>query len=167
VANCIVNAAWIFAWHYGFYVLSVAIMLMILLTLIVIYARLRIGLANQEVSTADYWFVHFPFSLYLGWITVATIANISSVLSYFEWNGFGIAEPTWSAIMMFVAVVVAGILLLNRRDLAYGGVLVWALIGIRAAFIDIPLIATAAVIAAVLVAGLAISGFYLKRDDLH
>jgi len=67
--------------------------------------------------------------LYLGWISVATIANIASVSAYLDWNGFGLEGEIWSAIMMFVAVLVAGVLLLNRRDFAYTGVLVWALFG--------------------------------------
>ena len=163
VANCIANSGWIFAWHFGFYTLSVFIMIAILLTLIAIYVRLRNGLPGQDVPTVERYLVHFPFSLYLGWITVATIANIASVAAYLGWNGFGIAGPVWSAIMMSVAVVVAGILLFNRRDFAYAGVLVWALFGIRAAHADIPLIATVAVGAAVLIAGLAFVGYWRTR----
>jgi hypothetical protein len=160
VANCIANSGWIFAWHFGFYTLSVFIMLAILTTLIAIYIRLGNGLPGRDVPTAERYLVHFPFSLYLGWITVATIANIASVSAYLGWDGFGIPGPVWSAIMMGVAVVVAGLLLFNRRDFAFAGVLVWALFGIRSAFADIPLIATVAVIAAILIVGLAFLGYF-------
>jgi hypothetical protein len=160
VANCIANSGWIFAWHFGFYALSVFIMLAILTTLIAIYLRLGNGLPRRDVPTAERYLVNFPFSLYMGWITVATIANIASVSAYLGWDGFGIPGPVWSAIMMGVAVVVAGLLLFNRRDFAYAGVLVWALFGIRSAFADIPLIATVAVIAAILIVGLAFLGYF-------
>lgn len=160
VVSSIANASWIFAWHFGIYPLSVFLMVTLLVSLIAIYARLKIGLPGQGTSKTELIFVHLPFSLYLGWITVATIANIASVSAYLGWNGFGIAGPIWSAIMMAVAVVVAGLLLFNRRDFAYAGVLVWALFGIRAAYADIPLIATVAVAAAILIAGLALVGYF-------
>lgn len=165
VASSMFNVGWIFAWHFGLYTLSVFIMIAILLTLIAIYVRLRNGLPGQDVPTVERYLVQFPFSLYLGWITVATIANIASVAAYLGWNGFGIAEPVWSAIMMSVAVVVAGLLLFNRRDFAYAGVLVWALLGIRAAQSTEPLVANVAVAAAVLITILAFVGFFRTRKS--
>ena len=165
VVSSIANIAWIFSWHFGFYVLSVFLMISLLVSLIAIYARLKIGLPGQAVPKTELALVHVPFSLYLGWITVATIANIASVSAYLGWNGLGIDRPVWSAIMMSVAVVVAGLLLFNRRDFAYAGVLVWALFGIRAAYADIPLIATVAVAAAVLIAGLAFTGYFRTRKS--
>jgi hypothetical protein len=164
VVSSAANAGWLFAWHYGAYVLSVIVMLIMLTTLIAIYLRLDIGRVNPELTTTDRLFVQFPFSLYLGWITVATIANISSVAAYLGFSGFGIAGPTWSAIMMSVAVIVAGVLLFNRRNLAYAGVLVWALFGIRAAYPEIEVIANTAVIAATLIAILALIGYWRTRQ---
>ncbi len=163
VVSSIANAAWIFAWHFGSYTLSVFLMISLLVSLIAIYSRLKIGLPGQAVSKTDLAFVHVPFSLYLGWITVATIANIASVSAYLGWNGFGIAGPIWSAIMMLVAVVVAGLLLFNRRDFAYAGVLVWALFGIRAAQAAEPLLAIVAVVTAVLITALAFIGYFRTR----
>lgn len=159
VVSSIANAAWIFSWHYGSYILSVFLMVSLLVSLIAIYTRLEIGLSGKSVSKADLAFVHTPFSLYLGWITVATIANIASVAADLGWNG----GPIWAAIMMAVAVVVAGILLLNRRDFAYAGVLIWALFGIRAGQSAEPLLTTTAVIAALLIAALAFVGYFRYR----
>lgn len=162
-ASSVFNVAWLFAWHYGVYALSILFMAALLLTLIAIYLRLDIGRRHPELSIADKALVHFPFSLYLGWITVATIANVASVAAYWGWNGFGIAGETWSAIMMLVAAVVAGLLLFNRRNLAYAGVLIWALFGIRAAYPDVSLIANTAVAAAVLIALFALAGYVRTR----
>lgn len=103
------------------------------------------------------------FSLYLGWITVATIANTASVLNHFGWGGWGIAEPIWSVIMIGAAVIVAGMLLFNRRNLAYAGVLVWALFGIRAAYPTVAVVANTAVIAAILILILALVGYWRTR----
>jgi hypothetical protein len=164
VLSSVANIGWLFAWHYGAFVLSVVIMLTLLATLIAIYLRLEIGRPKQELSLAERIFVHFPFSLYLGWITVATIANIASVTNYLGWDGFGIAEPTWSAIMMIVATLVAGLLLFNRRNLAYAGVLIWALFGIRAAYAEVAIVANTAVVSAAAIALLALIGYARSRQ---
>ena len=160
----ILNIIWLFAWHYGFYAVSVIFMVGLLVTLIAIYLRLNIGRRDPALTTTDKLLYQVPFSLYLGWITVATIANIASVSAYLGWNGFGIDGQVWSAIMMMVAMVVAGILLVNRRNLAYAGVLVWALFGIRAAYPDVPVIANTAMIAAGLIVILALIGYWRTRD---
>ena len=158
-ASSVFNVAWLFSWHYGLYALSIVLMVALLLTLVAIYLRLEIGRRHPELSITDKILVHFPFSLYLGWITVATIANIAGVAAYWGWDGFSVSGPTWSAIMMLVAAAVAGVLLFNRRNLAYAGVLVWALFGIRAAHSDVSLIANTAVVAAILVTLFAIVGY--------
>lgn len=164
VASSAANIAWLFAWHYGYYALSLLVMVVLLLTLIAIYLRLNIG-RQEEISWAKRLFVHLPFSLYLGWITVATIANSASVLAYWGWDGFGIAGQVWSATMMLVAVLVAGLLLFNRRNVAYAAVLVWALFGIRSAFPDEPLIANTALLASALIAILAAIGYWRTRES--
>lgn len=164
VVTSVFNAAWLFAWHFGYYALSVLIMASFLVTLIVIYRRLNIGRPNPALSMGDKLLVQFPFSIYLGWITVATIANVASVANYLGWGGFGIAEPTWAAIMMLVAVVVAGLLLFNRRNVSYAGVLVWALFGIRTAQADVALVANTAVVAAILIILLAAVGYWHTRQ---
>ena len=158
------NAAWLVAWHYAYYALSVFIMVALLITLIAVYIRLEIGQPNPRLSLADKLLIQFPFSIYLGWITVATIANVASVANFLGWNGFGIAEPTWAAIMMGVAVLVVGLVLFNRRNLSYAGVLIWALFGIRAAQAEVPLVANTAVVAAVLILLIALVGYWRTRQ---
>jgi hypothetical protein len=74
----IANSAWIFLWHYNQFPITLVAMLVLLATLIVIY--LRLGVGRTTITTGEKWTVHLPFSIYLGWITVATVANISDVL---------------------------------------------------------------------------------------
>ena len=159
VASSVANAAWIFAWHYGYYGLSLVLMSALLLSLIAIYARLDIGRPGPSTLSAENVLVRFPFSLYLGWISVATIANYAGVLPVLGWDGFGLEGPVWSATMMLVAVVVATALLYNRRSLPYAGVLIWALFGIRSAFTDVALVANMALIASALIAVAAAVGY--------
>lgn len=164
-ASSAANISWLLAWHYGAYLLSILFMVALLLCLIAIYLRLDIGRRRPDLTTADKLLVQAPFSLYLGWITVATIVNVASVANYLGWNGFGLAEPVWSAIMMGVAVVVAGLLLFKRRNLAYAGVLVWALFGIRAAYPDVAVVAGTAVVAASLITLFALLGYWRTRQQ--
>jgi hypothetical protein len=162
-ASSVANIGWLLAWHYAYYTLSIVLMASLLLTLIAIALRLRLGKPDPSLSLADRLLVHVPFSLYLGWITVATIANVASVAAYLGWDGFGLAGQVWSAVMMLVAVVVAGLFLYNRRNLAYAGVLIWALFGIRAAHSGEELITTTALLAAGLIAILAVVGYVRTR----
>jgi hypothetical protein len=110
-------------------------MVLLLVSLIAIYLRLDIG--RSEVSAAVKWLVHLPFSIYLGWITVATIANVTAVLWWLGWDGFGIAAELWTAIVLAVAVVIATLSALTRRDVAYLLVLVWAFAGIAVKHPDV------------------------------
>jgi hypothetical protein len=142
VLSCVANCAWIFLWHYLLFGWTLVAMFALLASLILIY--LRLGIGKEAVSRAETWSVRVPFSVYLGWVTVAAIANVTSVLDYFKWSGWGIAPQMWAVIMLAVAVVVAGLMALTRRDLAYLLVLVWAFAGIAVKFPSVPLVANAA-----------------------
>jgi len=126
--TCAANIGWIFAWHYNHVAISVGVMITFLLLLITIYQRLGIG--RGTVSSGVKWLVHTPFSIYLGWITVATIANITALLVSIGWDGFGISEVFWTVAMIFVATLVGQKMLNSRGDIAYGLVLIWAFAGI-------------------------------------
>ena len=127
-ANCVANTGWILAWHYNQLLPSVLIMLVILLTLVRIY--LILGTGRYVVSSAETYLARFPFSIYLAWITVATIANITTLLYDLNWNGFGLAPDLWAVIMLIVATLVTGIQTLRHHDIPFVGVIVWAFIGI-------------------------------------
>jgi len=122
------NSIWLFLWHYGYFALSVVAMLTLLISIIVIY--LRLGVGRQSVPAGERWLVHLPFSIYLGWVTVATIANITAFLDFVNWNGFGISPELWTFIMLIVGIAVAGLIAYTRQDIAYLLVLIWAFIGI-------------------------------------
>lgn len=124
----IFNSAWLFAWHYNAFGLSVIFMLTLLGLLIASYLVLNVN--RVSVSTAERWSVDIPFSIYLGWITVATVANVTDWLYLVEWNGFGIAPQIWAVIMIVVASILGFLMTFTRRDAAYVGVLVWSFIGI-------------------------------------
>lgn len=128
--SSIANITWIYLWHHLQIGTSLFVMLVILSSLFLIYYRLRIGVEKQ--SRAVKWFVHVPFSIYLGWISVATVANVSAFLVDAEWGGFGINPAIWAIIMVAVATALGGFVLLSRNDPFYALVIVWALFGIWA-----------------------------------
>ena len=140
------NAAWLFTWHYNFFGLSVLVMLSLLGLLIASYLKLNVN--RSSASGAEWWSVDLPFSVYLGWITVATVANVTDWLYLVGWNGFGIAAPAWAVIMIAVASVLGLLMALTRRDAGYLSVLVWSFAGIAVKQVTAPGVVTAAWVAA-------------------
>lgn len=148
------NIAWIFLWHYNIFYTTIIAMGILLLSLIMIYLRLHNH--RTESTPAMKWLVHVPFSIYLGWITVATIANATSLIWLAGFNGFGISAEAWTAIILAVAVIIAAIMGITHADAAYLAVLVWAFIGIAVKHPTVPLVAISAGTAAALVALIAL-----------
>lgn len=151
------NAAWLFAWHYNLFGLSVLIMLTLLGLLIASYVRLDVN--RSPVSRAERWSIDIPFGIYLGWITVATVANISDWLYLVEWNGFGIPAQTWAAIMIAVASLLGLAMAVLRNDVPYVLVLVWSFVGIAVKQTPAPGVVTAAWIGAGFMLALAVYSF--------
>ena len=135
------NAAWIFTWHYQLFPLSLVMMVILLVSLLFIYQGLGIG--RSAVPASERWLAHLPFSIYLGWISVATIANVSDVLDYINWGGFGIAEEIWMVLLLAVVAALAWVMSTMRRDIAYLAVLLWALAGIGVKFPQNGIVTTA------------------------
>lgn len=156
------NAVWIFLWHYEQFPLTLLVMAALLATLIVIYLRFDIGRA--QVSTAAKWLTHIPFSVYLGWITVAAVANATQLLYMSNWDGFGISAVAWGVIMLIVAGIVAGAVIFTRRDIAYTLVILWAYAGIVVKHSATPTIAIAAGVVAVAVAVMLIAAYVMRGN---
>jgi hypothetical protein len=155
------NAAWLFCWHYNQFGLSVLVMLGLLGLLIVSYLRLNVG--RTPVGTAEKWSVDVPFSTYLGWISVATIANVTDWLYFVNWNGFGIAPEIWAVIMLLVASLVGVLMALTRRDSAYLFVFAWSFVGIAIKQAAVPMVAYTAWAAALVALGLAVYSIIVRR----
>ena len=121
--SSVANASWIVAWHYEQLGLSLLLMATILFSLIQIY---QITDGNARLSVIE----RIPFSIYLGWISIATIANVTTLLVDAEWGTWGLGEITWTMIMTSTGAILALIFLWFRSDLLYAGVVIWALVGI-------------------------------------
>ncbi|MGM0689221.1 MAG: tryptophan-rich sensory protein [Bacillota bacterium] len=126
IISSLANALWIFAWHYDKIGLSLLLMIIILVCLILIASML----SKEEFSLQEKIFIRLPFSVYFGWITVATIANVTTYLVYINWGGFGISEQAWMVLILFVGVAIGIARMFKDKDVAYGLVFVWAYAGI-------------------------------------
>jgi hypothetical protein len=128
ILSSLANIVWLFLWQNELLGFSVVLMFLLLASLVTIYIRLEIG--KSLVSLRERLTVHLPFSVYLGWITIASIANVATTLVSVNWNGFGIAPETWATLIIISALLIALLVIATRKDLAYGLVIIWALVGI-------------------------------------
>ncbi len=165
VLSCVANVAWLFLWHYEIFVLTLVAMVALLLLLIAIY--LELGTGRFRASTAESWLVRVPFSIYLGWITVATIANVTSLLDYLNWGGWGISPEAWAIIMLVAGAIIASAVSIRRGDVAYVAVIVWAFVGIAVKHSDTPAVAVTAGLMAAIVALTLVVGVPRTRRQMQ
>jgi len=163
IVSNVCNFVWIFLWHWRQVALSLVPMFGLLASLIMIYLRLDIGRAQASRDQRLYY--HLPFSVYLGWITVAPIANIVAFLVSSGWDSYGTTAVYWTVLVIFVAVALTLVNLWMRKDAAYSLVIVWALSGIIYKQMAEPLIPYAAGLGALVILG-GIGLNYMKRGRL-
>ena len=124
--SSVANVSWILAWHYDLMGLST----LILATMLVLLILITRTILSTRLSPREKAFVRLPFSVYFGWITVATIANIPVWLVSVGWDGLGIGESAWAVAIIAVGAIIGTTVILRDRDIAYALVLVWAYLGI-------------------------------------
>jgi len=124
----ILNSIWIFTWHYELLSLSLLLTVGLLISLAIIYSRLRT--AGESLTAADRFLVRLPFSIYLAWASVATIANTAVLLYSINWSGWGISPAVWTVIMIYVGAALAIYYGIVRKDGYFALVFIWAFTGI-------------------------------------
>lgn len=156
----VLNAAWLVCWHYNQFVLSLAVMVSLLVTLIICYVRA--GVWHTNAGALERLCVDVMFGTYLGWIVVAMVANASGVLWYLGWDGWGIAPQHWAVALLAMATVIGLYMAWEHGDVPFQLVLVWAFVGIANKHLrpggmpDAALVIHGARVAAVAASGLAI-----------
>lgn len=141
-ANCLLNSAWIVAWHYDQLALSMLIMLGILATLVLIYRTLIVEIKTVPMSV--HLTLYAPFSIYTGWITVATIANASVLQFAYGLDAYAVSPVTWTLAKLAIAGAIGVAMLTRYRDVPFAFVIAWAAYGISAKQIETPEIVGAA-----------------------
>lgn len=152
--SCILNAIWIIFWHYGKLPLSLIVMLGLLVTLIWI---------NISIRELPFGLIKATFGIYLGWICIATIANVTALLVNSNWTGFNISQEIWTIIMIIIGTVLIGLTVYRLKNPFIGLAVVWAFIGIAIKRqYDYKSIFISAIIALSLVALISLWGFLRK-----
>lgn len=122
----IVNILWIFAWHYDFIGASLLLMIALLVLLIRIANRLN----KKQFNLKERFFILLPFTVYFGWITVATIANVTVFLVSINWNAFNLSEQLWTILILAIGTLIGLWRMFKDKNIFYGLVFVWAYFGI-------------------------------------
>ncbi len=157
IVSCLINAAWIFAWHYEKLPLSLVLMLVLLAVLIII---------NFKIIPLQYGITKAAFGVYLGWICIATIANVAALLVKYNWRGWGIPDEVWAIIMIAVGAFITSWAIIRMHNPFIGIAVVWAFIGIiikRQS--DYPAIVLAAIFGVVVVATLTVWMFVKSNPE--
>jgi len=128
ILTCVFNIVWLFLWQNLLLVLSDVVIFAYLATLAAIYLRLNVGKSGRPLK--EKLAIEVPFSVYFGWVTIASIANVTVTLVSAGWDGFGIAADTWAIIVLTLALLIDLLAIAMRRDVAYSLVFIWALVGI-------------------------------------
>lgn len=154
--SSVANALWLVLFQHEQFWLSVPVMLTLLGLLIAIYLRLDVG---QRVARSTFWLMQVPFSIYLAWITIATVANIAQTLYASGLTELGLGGPVWAAIMLVVGtVIISAVIVRGRGNIAYALTAIWAIAGIVVKQSATPLVAgTALLMIGVIVAVLVYS----------
>ena len=139
-------------------------MVVLLLSLITLY--LRADMNRTNLTRVERWCVNIPFGIYMGWITVATIVNVTVALFNLGWDGLGISPEIWTTILLVVGTMIALSVGITRVDIAYIATVVWAYSAILVKNIPTPMIAiTASIMIAILLLGIILIA--LRRKQLR
>ncbi len=126
ILSCLCNAGWIVAWHYNYIALSMMLILVILTCLSIINRYTY----SEELSLIEKIFIRLPFGIYFGWITVATVLNMTVLLTSLRWSVLGLSPSIWMIIVTILTLVITSFSILKYKNLAYAAAVIWAYIGI-------------------------------------
>ncbi|WP_460976836.1 tryptophan-rich sensory protein [Spirosoma knui] len=180
VANAVCNAIWSPIFNNEQIGLALLVILLMLFTLVIIEQRLLAQrhvpvvapdldatLPESPTTATETWLARIPFSIYFGWVTVATILNASVYLKATNFSLMGLSEPTWAMAVLVVGLMVAAFVFNRYRSVAYILAFAWAYVAIAVehqGYSQIQVIAGAGAIVAVL---LAISGFIARKTPAY
>jgi len=169
ILSSVVNGVWIFAWHYNL----IGVCLVLIAGLLALLIRINLLIGKEQLTRKEKFFIGLPFSVYFGWVTVATIANATTLLVDLGWNGFGISEVIWTVIILLVGAAIGFATIRLRHDVAYGLVLVWSYGGILLKHVSqdgfamayTPVIVTVGICIVIFVVAVLLS-FYRKKSSI-
>lgn len=127
---CLLNVAWLTAWHFQWTGLSVAIMGALLVCVFLIY--LQVTARSAEATLARRLMSVLPFRLYLGWLLMTTLFNVSAAFSGGAPAPAGLSATAWAFSLFGVTFGLGLLFLFLKNDLFVNLMLIWGLIGVAA-----------------------------------
>lgn len=161
MANILLNGLWVWVFGMEAFVSTLPIMFVLVYTTVMVYRKLEIG-----ITPVGRWerVLQIPISIYLAWLTVATVANIAAALIAAGWNGFGISPEVWALVMLLVGAGLAVFLYRGfQNDVVIPLVYLYAYIGIIVRYSDVPLVLAGGAIGALIVGATAARHFINRR----
>ena len=120
--SCALNITWLALWHFEVFVPSIIVIAGLLVSLAMLYARVHM-LSDRLVDRV-------PISLYLAWLSVATVANVAHVVTRFTGAEMSILQPISTIVLAVAFFALAVYMKRTFNDYAFGAVIVWAVVGI-------------------------------------
>lgn len=146
ICASLAQIVWVLAFQSRYFWASVVCMIGILLSLIAAFIHIQPeSTPAHRISRQEKWFAQIPVSIYLGWISVATVVNIASALSNVGWNGWGASPTLWTVIMIGISAAIAVLITIQYNDVAFTAVIIWALVAISVRQASQPAIAITAI----------------------
>lgn len=134
IVSCILNIGWIFSWHYDKIWLSLIIMLALLCSLIILTIKISPNTIEQVSGRTDINLLSglsiYAFDIYLGWISAATIANVSVFLVSINWNKFGLSDQLWTIVALLAGALIGVLFIVISRKYMSALAIIWAYCGI-------------------------------------
>lgn len=127
IANCVLNALWLYAWHHEAFVITLVLMLGILWTLVEIN---QIESKKLSPHTPSRGLLQSAFGIYLGWICIATIANFTTFFVSIQFSKLGLSDTFWTGGVIGIGAITAALLVVRFKNIFIGLAVLWALVGI-------------------------------------
>lgn len=165
--SCIANLGWIIAWHFEQFTLTIIFSSTLLLALIDLNKRIR-TISSENSTQSDFsWFVRMPFGLYLGWMCIAVLSNVTVFLHSNEWH-FGLSESLWSLMMIIASGFIALWLLSRFRLISAAMAVAWGIAGILFKRLnqEIPVSIQVVSVLMLVLIGIGIARIYRKKQIL-
>ncbi|MDN3723151.1 tryptophan-rich sensory protein [Aequorivita sp. SDUM287046] len=133
--SCFANIMWVIFWIYGYIEFSILAIFVLLFSLLRIVLKNRMELWDAPISVIA--FLWWPFVFYSGWITVASITNVSAYLKNIGWDAWGYSESSWAITMIIIAGIINMVVTWRRNMREFALVGTWALVAIAVADWDV------------------------------
>jgi hypothetical protein len=157
ILACLLQTLWVYTFVQQQLLASTLLMVGLLLAIVRCYQLAEVG--RRSLSGRDRLFLHHPWSIYLAWISVATIVNVAITLKEYGWDGLGLPQSVWTIVMMIVAAGLAAVMLKQRRDWLYVLVVAWALLALSVRYIGMFAIASSGLLLVCGLLGLLFLGY--------